>query len=142
MSHLISSLLVQARYIAKIASRALNIAIGAQIILGAIITVIAAATTGRRTSIATSILGGLSTLAASYLARSRGSREPETSLRKCNYLEQFIRDCESFLLDHGKNRKCSSPSGVSNSWNSGAWSEPLPVNKKSGFPTISLNLSS
>ena len=87
---------------AKATGWALNVAIAAQVILGALTTGVAAATTGRQTSIATSILGGLSTLAASYLAKSRGSGEPETSITKCNALEQFVRDCEGFLLDHGR----------------------------------------
>ena len=52
-------------------------------------------------SIATSILGGLSTLAASYLAKARGSGEPEASARKAQDLNSFIRDCEAFKLDHG-----------------------------------------
>lgn len=54
-----------------------------------------------QTSIATSILGGLSTLAASYLAKSRGSNEPEESTRKAQDLKSFIRDCEAFKLDCG-----------------------------------------
>ncbi|KAL4244780.1 hypothetical protein ABKN59_009388 [Abortiporus biennis] len=68
----------------------LNIAIGAQVILGALTTGIAAATTGKHTQIATSILGGLSTLAASYLAKSRGSGEPEASIARCKDLEHFV----------------------------------------------------
>lgn len=87
--------------LAKATGWALNVAIAAQVILGALTTGVAAATTGRQTSIATSILGGLSTLAASYLAKARGSGEPETSITKCNALEQFVRDCEAFLLDYG-----------------------------------------
>ena len=110
---------------------ALNCAIGAQVVLGALTTGVAAATTGRQvsvrsclsgvdarklsthapppfpvfpfpqTSIATSILGGLSTLAASYLAKARGSNEPDASARRGQELDSFIRDCEAFKLDHG-----------------------------------------
>ena len=111
---------------------ALNAAIGAQVVLGALTTGVAAATTGkqvsgaslrpvdlrslvltfscpsphptpphRQTSIATSILGGMSTLAASYLAKSRGSGEPEASALRARELDSFIRDLEAFMLDHG-----------------------------------------
>ena len=38
---------------------------------------------------------------ASYLARMRGSNEPELSLTRCKDLEQFIRECETFMLDFG-----------------------------------------
>jgi len=46
-------------------------------------------------------LGGLSTIVASYLARSRGSNEPELSIARTKDLEQFIRECEAFKMDHG-----------------------------------------
>lgn len=49
----------------------------------------------------TAILGGFSTVVASYLARARGSNEPELSITRVKDLEQFIRECESFKLDHG-----------------------------------------
>ncbi|KAI0739620.1 hypothetical protein C8Q80DRAFT_1274678 [Daedaleopsis nitida] len=86
---------------AKLHGWALNAAIGAQVMLGALTTGVAAATTGRQTSIATSILGGLSTLAASYLAKARGSGEPEWSTRRAQDLSSFLRDCEAFELDYG-----------------------------------------
>jgi hypothetical protein len=47
------------------------------------------------------IIGALATLVASYLARARGSNEPELSITRIKDLEQFIRDCRSFQLDHG-----------------------------------------
>ncbi|CAL1702777.1 unnamed protein product [Somion occarium] len=93
--------LLEARRTAKATGWGLNVAIGAQVILGALTTGVAAATTGRQTSIATTILGGLSTLAASYLAKARGSGQPENSITKCNDLEHFVRSCEAFLLDYG-----------------------------------------
>ncbi|KAI0808163.1 hypothetical protein C8Q74DRAFT_1231405 [Fomes fomentarius] len=93
--------LVRTEARAKYNGWALNVAIGAQVVLGALTTGVAAATTGKQTSIATSILGGLSTLAASYLAKSRGSNEPEESTRKAQDLKSFIRDCEAFKLDCG-----------------------------------------
>jgi len=86
---------------AAITGMALNIAIGLQVLLGALTTALAAATSGKQTSIAISCLGGLSTMVASYLARARGSNEPETSLSRCRNLEQFIREAEAFSLDFG-----------------------------------------
>ncbi|KAI0357084.1 hypothetical protein OH77DRAFT_1422574 [Trametes cingulata] len=86
---------------AKAHAWALNCAIGAQVVLGALTTGVAAATTGRQTSIATSVLGGMSTLAASYLAKARGSGEPEMSAIRVRDLEGFIRDCQAFVLDKG-----------------------------------------
>ncbi|KAI6144375.1 hypothetical protein BKA82DRAFT_4177307 [Pisolithus tinctorius] len=80
---------------------ALNIAIGLQVLLGALTTGIAAALqTGRQAQISTSILGGLSTLVASYLARARGSGEPELSNIRVRELDHFLRDCQAFKLDH------------------------------------------
>ena len=109
-------------YAAQIQGWALNAAIGAPVVFGALTTGVAAATTGKQvsfsqsvilvsgcayspsalqTSIATSILGGLSTLAASYLAKARGSGEPERSAKRARELESFIRDLQAFMLDHG-----------------------------------------
>ncbi|KAI0073353.1 hypothetical protein K474DRAFT_1774807 [Panus rudis PR-1116 ss-1] len=90
------------RPITKATGWTLNIAIGSQVLLGALTTGIAAAAQGKNASIATAILGGLSTLAASYLAKARGSGEPETSFARCQSLEHFVRDCEGFLLDYGE----------------------------------------
>ena len=45
--------------------------------------------------------GALSTLVASYLARARGSNEPELSIARTKDLEQFIRECRAFQMDHG-----------------------------------------
>ncbi|EDR06024.1 uncharacterized protein LACBIDRAFT_329249 [Laccaria bicolor S238N-H82] len=53
------------------------------------------------TAIATTVLGGLSTIVASYLARARGSNEPELSIARVKDLEQFIRECEAFKMDNG-----------------------------------------
>ena len=47
------------------------------------------------------ILGALSTLVASYLARARGSNEPELSITRTKDLDQFIRECQTFQMDHG-----------------------------------------
>ncbi|KAJ7280307.1 hypothetical protein C8J57DRAFT_1302239 [Mycena rebaudengoi] len=86
---------------AKMTGWSLNVAIGLQVALGSLTTGLSAATSGRQTSIATTILGGLSTVVASYLARARGSNEPELSITRCKDLEQYIRECEAFLLDFG-----------------------------------------
>ena len=47
------------------------------------------------------ILGGFSTLVASFLARARGSNEPELSITRVKDLEQFIRECQAFKMDYG-----------------------------------------
>ena len=51
--------------------------------------------------ISVSVLGSLATLVASYLARTRGSSEPETSLLREQALNNFIRRLRSFILDVG-----------------------------------------
>ncbi|KAF8642448.1 hypothetical protein AX16_009488 [Volvariella volvacea WC 439] len=86
---------------ARMTGYALNIAIGLQVLLGALTTGLSAVTTGRTTSVVTAILGGFSTIVASYLARARGSNEPELSITRVKDLEQFIRESEAFDLDHG-----------------------------------------
>ncbi|KAJ6510498.1 hypothetical protein C8R45DRAFT_858390 [Mycena sanguinolenta] len=86
---------------ARMTGYALNIAIGLQVLFGALTTGIAAATTGPQTSIATAILGGFATIVASYLARARGSNEPELSTARVKDLDQYIRECEIFILDYG-----------------------------------------
>ncbi|KAI0081339.1 hypothetical protein K474DRAFT_1768778 [Panus rudis PR-1116 ss-1] len=100
MKHANDELIVYRKKASR-ATRSVNVAIGAQILFGALTTGISAATTGRQSSIATSILGGLSTLAASYLAKARGSGEPESSKTRSRELQHFLRDAEAFLLDHG-----------------------------------------
>ena len=47
------------------------------------------------------LLGGFSTLVASFLARARGSNEPELSITRVKDLEQFIRECQAFKMDFG-----------------------------------------
>ncbi|KAF5374510.1 hypothetical protein D9615_009090 [Tricholomella constricta] len=87
---------------AKMTGYALNAAIGVQVLLGSLTTGLsAAATSGKQAAIATTILGGLSTLVASYLARARGSNEPELSITRVKDLEQFIRECQAFEMDFG-----------------------------------------
>ncbi|KAG2338588.1 hypothetical protein BDR05DRAFT_969020 [Suillus weaverae] len=93
----------RAKYAAKAAwtGYALNIAIGLQILLGSLTTGLSAVTVGKETSVMTAILGALATLVASYLARMRGSNEPELSITRVKDLDQFLRDCKAFQLDHG-----------------------------------------
>jgi len=82
---------------------ALNFAIGLQVLLGSLTTGLSALSVsgGRSTAKATTALGALATLVASYLARVRGSNEPELSITRTKDLEQFIRECRSFQLDQG-----------------------------------------
>ncbi|KAI0259181.1 hypothetical protein BC834DRAFT_974503 [Gloeopeniophorella convolvens] len=86
---------------AKIAGLALNAAIGLQVLIGALTTALGAALSGKSTSVAISILGGSSTIIASYMARTRGSNEPDFSLLRAKALNHFIREIEAFKLDHG-----------------------------------------
>lgn len=86
---------------ARMTGYSLNGAIGAQVVLGALTTGLSAALSGKQVSTVTAVLGGLSTMAASYLARTRGSNEPELSISRTKDLEQFIRECEAFQLDFG-----------------------------------------
>ncbi|KAF9242831.1 hypothetical protein BU15DRAFT_60126 [Melanogaster broomeanus] len=85
---------------------ALNIAIGLQVLLGALTTGLAAALTGKQGSninqaqTATALLGGAATMVASYLARARGSNEPELSITRVKDLEQFLRESRAFQMDH------------------------------------------
>ena len=105
---------------AKLIAYSINIAIALQIILGALTTALGASlhgnsvrltisvnvwTTGMMThaqiGISIAVLGSLATLVASYLARTRGSSEPETSLLREQALDHFIRRLRSFILDAG-----------------------------------------
>lgn len=94
----------RAKYAAKATwtGYALNIAIGLQVLLGSLTTGLSAVTVGKETSVMTVILGALATLVASYLARMRGSNEPELSITRVKDLDQFLRDCRAFQLDHGQ----------------------------------------
>ncbi|KAI0247244.1 hypothetical protein BJV78DRAFT_1133604 [Lactifluus subvellereus] len=89
------------RYTAKWTGWAINIAIGLQVFLGSLATAIGAALSGKNSSVAISTLGGMSKLVASYLARVRGSNEPEFSLLRAKALSHFLREVNAFILDHG-----------------------------------------
>jgi len=89
---------------AQLTGYALNAAIGLQVLLGSLTTglsAVAATGGGKSAAVQTTILGGLSTVVASYLARMRGSNEPDLSIKRVKDLEQFIRECDAFELDHG-----------------------------------------
>ncbi|KAJ7904979.1 hypothetical protein B0H13DRAFT_2024203 [Mycena leptocephala] len=92
---------IKCEWKAQTTGYALNIAIGLQVLLGALTTGLSAAISGRKASIGISFLGGASTVVASFLARQRGSNEPELSLTKSKDLDQYIRECKIFILDHG-----------------------------------------
>lgn len=86
---------------ARVTGLALNVAIGMQVFLGALTTGISAALSGQQVSIGISVLGGLTTMVASYLARTRGSNEPELSITRVKDLDHFLRDCLAFKMDCG-----------------------------------------
>jgi hypothetical protein len=83
------------------AGYALNIAIGLQVVVGALTTGLSVVTSGKQTQIMTAILGGIATIIAAFLARARGSGEPERSSMRARDLEQFVREAESFVMDRG-----------------------------------------
>ncbi|KAF9483661.1 hypothetical protein BDN70DRAFT_873501 [Pholiota conissans] len=86
---------------AKTTGYALNAAIGLQVLLGSLTTGLSVVTSGRQAQVVTAVLGGLATVVASYLARARGTREPELSIARVKDLEQFIRECQAFKMDYG-----------------------------------------
>jgi len=88
---------------AKWTGFALNAAIGFQVLLGSLTTGLSALSVSGGISVAkaTTAIGAISTLVASYLARARGSNEPELSITRTKDLDQFIRECRAFQMDHG-----------------------------------------
>lgn len=88
---------------ARMTGLILNIAIGIQVLLGSITTGFSAAATSgtRSTAIQTTVFGIMSTMVASYLARTRGTNEPESSIARVKDLEHFLREVRAFDLDHG-----------------------------------------
>ncbi|KAI0296984.1 hypothetical protein B0F90DRAFT_1939095 [Multifurca ochricompacta] len=93
---------------AKMTGNSLNVAIGVQVVLGALTTGLGAALSGKSSFVGISVLGGASTLAASYLTRARGSNEPEFSLLHAKSFNQFLREVHGFKLDHRhKNWPCT-----------------------------------
>lgn len=47
------------------------------------------------------VSAGTSTVVASYIARMRGTNEPQLSMTRVNDLDHFLRDCKAFNMDHG-----------------------------------------
>jgi len=86
---------------ARFKKYAINVAIGLQITIGAMTTALPAVVKVKQIAVAVSVLGGLTTIVASYLARVRGSNEPALSLARCKDLEQFIREAKAFEKDNG-----------------------------------------
>ncbi|KAH6913537.1 hypothetical protein BKA70DRAFT_725242 [Coprinopsis sp. MPI-PUGE-AT-0042] len=88
---------------AKRTGRILSTAIGAQVLLGSLTTGLSAlGAVKNNTALATTVLGALTTVVASYLARTRGSNEPELSITRVKDLEKFIRELEAYILDFGQ----------------------------------------
>ena len=52
-------------------------------------------------STAVSVLGGISIVISSYLARARGENKPEKSEVLVKGLDQFIREVQTFITDRG-----------------------------------------
>jgi hypothetical protein len=87
---------------ARIAKWSINVAAGLQIFLGSLTTGLSAIRLdGQKFGVATTVLGILTTLTGSYLARVRATDEPESSLLRAHDLDAYIRDCEAFRLDYG-----------------------------------------
>ncbi|KAH9029784.1 hypothetical protein EDB83DRAFT_2229783 [Lactarius deliciosus] len=86
---------------AKWSMYSINIAIALQVLLGALTTALGASLHGNSIRVSIAVLGSLSTLVASYLARTRGSSEPESSLLREQALSHFIRNLRAFILDKG-----------------------------------------
>lgn len=45
--------------------------------------------------------GGAGTAISSYIARSRGTNEPQASEQRATDLQKFLRDINAFIGDHG-----------------------------------------
>ncbi|KAI9435137.1 hypothetical protein H4582DRAFT_705977 [Lactarius indigo] len=93
-----------ASFQAKWTVYSINTAIALQVLLGALTTALGASLHGNSIRISVAILGSLSTLVASYLARIRGSSEPESSLLREQALDHFIRNLNAFILDFGTHK--------------------------------------
>ncbi|KAH8981715.1 hypothetical protein EDB92DRAFT_1952870 [Lactarius akahatsu] len=99
---------------AKWAMYSINIAIALQVLLGALTTALGASLHGNSIRISIAVLGSLSTLVASYLARTRGTSEPESSLLREQALNHFIRNLRAFILDNGMSTDESHNQAVEN----------------------------
>ncbi|KAH7340530.1 hypothetical protein B0J17DRAFT_651707 [Rhizoctonia solani] len=85
----------------KVIKYGINIIIFAQIVVGALVTVISVITPTEGTRIATAVLGAVSTFTASVLARAKGTNQPELAETHARELERFVGECQMFALDAG-----------------------------------------
>ncbi|KZS87887.1 hypothetical protein SISNIDRAFT_460485 [Sistotremastrum niveocremeum HHB9708] len=86
---------------ARHAEHSLNLAIGLQIVIGALTAGLSAVTPGRSTQIMNAILGIFATIVSGFLARMRGSGQPELSINTKRDMDKLIRDIEAFIVDWG-----------------------------------------
>jgi len=86
---------------AKWTSWAFNIVIGLQVAFGALTIALGAVLSDKHRSTVVEVFGGVSTLLASYLARARGWNEPEYSHLRVKALDHFLREVDTYILDHG-----------------------------------------
>jgi len=115
---LVVAFVLMIRFIARQQGILINGAIGLQVIVGALTTGVAAAGTANvrdclpgitetsnslpsQIGAAVAVFGGISTILASYLAKIRGSGEPEFSTIRAREVTSYLRDLEAFVLDHG-----------------------------------------
>ncbi|CAE6539603.1 unnamed protein product [Rhizoctonia solani] len=85
----------------KIIKYGINIIIFAQIIVGALVTIISVLSPTQGTRIATAVLGAVGTLTASVLARAKGTNQPELAETHARELERFVGECQLFAADAG-----------------------------------------
>ncbi|TDL16776.1 hypothetical protein BD410DRAFT_730914, partial [Rickenella mellea] len=76
-----------------------DIALGLQILTSALITALSAVGVSGDRKV--SGISAVATVVASYLARIRGTGEPYLSYSRSDNLQSFVRQCESFVDDHG-----------------------------------------
>ncbi|KAG8690331.1 hypothetical protein FRC11_012331 [Ceratobasidium sp. 423] len=85
----------------KIIKYGINIIIFAQILVGALVTIISVLKPTEGTRIATAVLGAVSTFTASVLARAKGTNQPELAESHARELEKFVGECQLFAADAG-----------------------------------------
>ncbi|CAE6427018.1 unnamed protein product [Rhizoctonia solani] len=85
----------------KVIKYGINIIIFAQIIVGALVTIISVLSPTEGTRIATAVLGAVGTLTASVLARAKGTNQPELAESHARELERFVGECQLFAADAG-----------------------------------------
>ncbi|EJU00193.1 hypothetical protein DACRYDRAFT_23177 [Dacryopinax primogenitus] len=77
----------------------INLTILLQLLFAAAITVLSAVPGNH--SIATAVLGALTTLLAGLLARYRGTNQPERAGAHATAMRAFLAECEAFIDDYG-----------------------------------------